>query len=95
MALEDPGNFAMVMDRGIALGNSLDASGRRALHVTNINQIIANWPWLSFQYAYPDSVTEVITFYSTTTFTGLLGTVTLVYTNSTKEFLSSGTAVAA
>jgi hypothetical protein len=94
MVLEDAGNFAMLMDRGIALGNSNDASNRRALHVKNINQVIASWPWLSFQYAYPDSVTEVISFYSTTTFTGLLGTVTLVYTTSTKEFLASGTAVA-
>lgn len=83
---EVPANSALLMDRGIPLGNSDDGTGRRALHVLDRLKFI-NKPFDGFTVAYPDTVTEIWTF----TLGGVTQQIaTFVYTDSSKNFFVSG-----
>lgn len=82
-------NSALLMDRGLPLGNSDDGSGRRALHILDKMKFVTK-PFDGFTVAYPDPVTEIWEF--------KLGgvtqqTATFVYTDSSKNFFVSGVIV--
>ena len=51
MSIETPTTAAIVMDRGIPLGNSLDSDGRRALHTKVKNLITEPIPIVSIPLA--------------------------------------------
>jgi hypothetical protein len=58
--------------------------------INSINGPMSGVIWNTFQYSYPTPDQEVITFYLSAV---LKATVTLNYTNSTKNFLLSGSVV--
>lgn len=86
---EVPANSALLMDRGLPLGNSDDGTGRRALHVLDRLKFITK-PYDGFTVSYPDTVTEIWTFTLGAT---VQQTATFVYTDSTKNFFLSGSIV--
>ena len=75
------------------LGNSPGPDGRGRLHVLNIAGGIEGINWDYFKTTYPDSVTEVYKFYEGGSGGTLLATVTLTYTDYTKNNLHDGTVV--
>jgi len=78
---------ALAMDRSDALGNSLDNEGRRALHVKNLAQlVIKNYD--AGTVLYPDDITEVYQFRVGGMAGTIVQTVTLVYTDDSKENLA-------
>ena len=82
-------NSALIMDRGLPIGNSLDGTNRRAIHVLDKLKFITK-PFDSFAVSYPNSVTEVWEF----KMNGVTQqTATFVYTDSTKNFFVSGSIV--
>ncbi len=88
MANETPVFAALAMDRSDPIGNSEDIEGRRALHVKNMAQLVTK-PFDAGTVLYPDSVTEVYQFRLGGITGGIVQTVTLVYTDSTKVNLSA------
>lgn len=79
---------SLLMDRSEPLGNSQDNDGRRALHVKNMTQLITV-PFDAGTVEYPDSITEVYKYRTGGTGGTIVGTITLVYTNSSKKLLAS------
>lgn len=82
---EVPANAALLMDRGIPVGNSDDGSGRRGIHVLNKIGALTK-PYNGGTVAFPDAVTEVWSF---TLDSVLTQTMTIVYTDSTKSCIQS------
>ena len=87
MANETPVNSALFMDRSDPIGNSDDGTGRRALHVKLAGSLIAS-QYDQILAAYPNSTTEVYT-YKLNALT--VATVTVIYTDTTKNLLLSVT----
>ena len=86
---EVPANSALLMDRGLPLGNSDDGTGRRALHVLDRLKFVTK-PFDSFAVTYPNTVTEIWEF----KLSGVTQqTATFVYTDSTKNYFVSGSIV--
>lgn len=83
--IETPVYASLAMDRSEPLGNSDDGSGRRALHVKSLAQLVSE-KYDAIYAAYPDAVTEVYTYKC---LGATVATVTVVYTNSTKDVLTS------
>lgn len=83
---EKPVTSPLLMDRSDPVGNSLDAEGRRALHVKQTAGTLVTEAFDQVLADYPDDVTEVYSF--------LLGsvlqtTVTVVYIDETKALIQS------
>ena len=86
---ENPVISPLLMDRSEPIGNSTDQSGRRALHVVATMGTAA----VPFDYdeglvAYPSSTTEVYTYKKAGV---TLRTVTITYTDTTKNYISGWT----
>ena len=64
-----------------------DKDGNPAKAVRTFKSILAS-DWTSFQVAYPDTITEIYTFYDGAT---AIKTVTVVYTDASKANISSAT----
>lgn len=82
---EDVVISTLKMDRAEPLGNSDDGTGRRALHVKNLNQLVPE-AYDSIIATYPTTSSEVYT-YKLLAVT--IATVTVTYTDSTKQTLTS------
>jgi hypothetical protein len=82
---------SLVMDNDQqSLGNSAGDDGRGQLHVKAFGGGILNGRvYTSGTVAYPDNITEIYTLLNGGLSGVLVATVTLVYTNSTKQFLAS------
>lgn len=85
MPSENPVYASLAMDRSEPLGNSDDGSGRRALHVKNLNQLVSE-KYDSIFATYPTASTEVYTYQLAA---ATVAIVTVTYTDSTKAVLSS------
>ena len=87
--MEDKVISSLLMDRGYPIGNSDDGTGRRALHVKLSNSIVTT-AYDQILATYPDPITETYTY-------KLLGitvsTVTVVYTDASKNNLASVTKI--
>lgn len=88
MTTETPSNSALIMDRGIPLGNSEDLDGRRSLHVKNMLQLVTS-PYDSGTVEYPSPTSEIYKFRQGGVSGTIVATVTLIYTDATKALLSS------
>lgn len=88
MANETPVYASLAMDRSEPLGNSEDIQGRRALHVKDMAQLVT-MPYDAGTVQYPNSTTEVYEFRQGGTAGTIVQTVTLTYTDATKENLAS------
>ena len=66
------------------------SDGRRVIETTDVSSILRGVVWKSFEVTYPSVTQEIYTFYSENNKTGALVTVTLNYTDSTKEDLLDG-----
>jgi len=62
-----------------------DKDGKNAKAVRTFNSVLAN-DWTSFTVAYPDTTTEVYSFKDGVT---VIRTITVVYTDDTKDLISS------
>ena len=78
----------LLVDRGEPIGNSIGNDGRRALHVKDTLQLV-NVPYDTGTVSYPDLVTEVYQYRSGGIAGAIVATVTIVYTDSSKSFISS------
>jgi hypothetical protein len=83
--IETPVYASLAMDRSEPLGNSDDGSGRRALHVRSLAQLVSE-KYDAIYATYPSSVVEVYTYKLTGT---TVATVTVTYTTATKDVLDS------
>ena len=88
MANETPVYASLAMDRSEPLGNSEDIQGRRALHVKDMAQLVT-MPYDAGTVQYPNSTTEIYEFRRGGTAGTIVQTVTLTYTDATKENLAS------
>lgn len=79
---------ALFMDRSDPLGNSDDGHGRRALHVRSMSGLLPI-SYQAFTVDYPNATTEVISFRSSSLSGPVVATMTIVYTDSQKSFVSS------
>lgn len=61
--------------------------------IKSINGALSNIKWDSFDYQYPTTTQEIIRLYEGGLLGTLKATVTLNYTNTTKQFLLNGTVV--
>ena len=77
----------MVFNRQDNQSDVWDKNGSPAKAVRTFKSILAS-DWTSFQVAYPDTTTEIYTFYDGET---AIKTVTIIYTDDTKAFISSAT----
>lgn len=85
MPIETPVYASLAMDRSEPLGNSDDGSGRRALHVRSLAQLVSE-KYDAIYATYPNTTTEVYTYKLTGT---TVATVTVIYTDATKDVLDS------
>jgi hypothetical protein len=86
---EDATNAALNVDRGFPIANEPSPDGRRALRVLAGNAAApANWK--GFLVAFPSDTQEIYSFYADFACTKFLSSVTLNYTDSTKNFLAGG-----
>jgi len=85
---ETPVLASLTMDRDTPLGNSQDATGRRALHVKNLAQLVVQ-PYTAGTVDYPDDTTEVYKFRTGSRTGPVVQTVTLYYVDSTKADLAA------
>lgn len=84
---ETPLRSPLWMDRDGELGNSEDNSGRRALHVKNMAQLItSNWDTITTDY--PDTITEIYNFRTGGVIGPILDTITVVYMDGTKALIN-------
>lgn len=90
MAQENYTNSALLMDRGLPIGNSEDVEGRRALHVKNVNGLLAGLTYDWFTVAYPSSTVEVYTFLTGGPSGVPVAQIELEYADSTKNELIAG-----
>jgi hypothetical protein len=84
---DNPVISPLLMDRSEPIGNSPDGGGRRALHVKATNVLVTE-PYDEIAATYPDAVTEVYTYKMSGS---TVATVTVVYTDLTKNLLLSVT----
>jgi hypothetical protein len=82
---ETPVYASLAMDRSEPIGNSDDGTGRRALHVKSLNQLVTE-KYDSIYATYPTSTTEVYTYQLNAV---SVAVVTVTYTNATKEVFVS------
>jgi len=86
----------LLMDRSDPIGNSVDSFGRRSLHTfVSGGSIVVGNATVPPDYdegivAYPNTLTEVYTYKKAGV---TLRTVTIVYTDTSKNFISSWTIV--
>lgn len=73
------------MDRADPIGNSDDGTGRRALHVKSLSQLVSE-KFDSIYAAYPNTTTEVYTYKLSG---ATVATVTVLYVDATKAQLVS------
>lgn len=66
------------------------SDGRRVIETTDVSSILRGIVWKSFAVTYPSTTQEVYTFYANNDKTDALVTVTLNYTDATKEDLLDG-----
>lgn len=83
--IETPVYASLAMDRSEPLGNSDDGSGRRALHVRSLAQLVSE-KYDAIYAAYPSGTVETYTYKLTG---NTVATVTVTYTDATKEVLTS------
>jgi hypothetical protein len=76
-----------VFNRADNQADVYDKDGRNAKAVRTFKTILAS-DWTSFQVAYPDTITEVYSFYDGV---NVIKTITVVYTDATKDYISSAT----
>ncbi|NDD53275.1 hypothetical protein EBZ39_05275 [bacterium] len=76
----------LAMDRGLPVGNSEDAQGRRALHTKITSGRLVTEVFDEIQAAYPSATQEVYTYFLNSV---LVATVTVDYTTSSKDFIIS------
>ena len=86
MADETSSLSALIMDRGLPVGNSAGSDGRRALHTRVTAGKLVTEAFDSVYATYPDSVTEVYTYQLAAS---TVATVTVIYTDSTKANILS------
>jgi len=84
---ENPVLAALVMDRDTPIGNSPGIDTRRALHVKDMAQLVVK-PYDAGTVLYPNTTTEVYQFRQGGMAGTIVQTVTLVYTDDTKELLA-------
>ena len=77
---------ALSQDRGLPLGNSPGSDGRRALHVRPSSGQFITEVFDGIDATYPASDTEV---YAYSLQGSPVATLTVVYTNASKNFISS------
>ena len=82
---EQPVTSVLKMDRADPIGNSDDGTGRRALHVKSLSQLVSE-KFDSIYATYPNSITEVYTYKLNGT---TVATVTVLYADATKAQLVS------
>ena len=86
---EIPANSALLMDRGIPVGNSSDQEGRRALHVRQTAGKLVTKPFDYVAASYPTTTQEIYQFYLGGSGGTLQSTVTINYTDATKANIST------
>jgi len=83
--IETPVYASLAMDRSEPLGNSDDGSGRRALHVRSLAQLVSE-KYDAIYVINPTTTTEIYTYKLTGT---TVATVTVIYTDATKDVLDA------
>jgi len=82
---EETVTSVLKMDRANPIGNSDDGTGRRALHVKSLSQLVSE-KFDSIFASYPNATTEVYTYKLNGT---TVATVTVLYVDATKAQLVS------
>jgi hypothetical protein len=77
----------MTFNRADNQADVYDKDGSLAKAQRTFDSVLAS-DWTSFEVTYPDTTTEIYTFYDGET---AIKTVTIVYTDDTKAFISSAT----
>jgi hypothetical protein len=77
----------MTFNRADNQADVYDKNGNLAKCVRTFDSVLQS-DWTSFEVAYPDTITEIYTFYDGET---AIKTVTIIYTDDTKAFISSAT----